>query len=155
MNRMAQLCLAAALPLVFFRRVLALTLAFFAAAAFAQNGQLTGRVSNLATGDLLSGAMVQVEGTNNSTISEQGGVFAVSAPAGPQTLVVTYAGLDTQRVAVNFAAGQTVVRDVQMTSKIYTMDKFSVAGVREGNARAIQVQRQSDNPKWVDPRANV
>lgn len=149
MNQMDQSCSAAALPLFVIRRALALMSVLFAVVSFAQTGQISGRVSNLATGDLLSGAMVQVEGTNNSTISEHGGVFALSAPAGPQTLVVTYAGLDTQRVAVNFAAGQTVVRDVQLTSKIYTLDKFSVAGVREGNARAIQVQRQSDNPKWV------
>lgn len=122
---------------------------FAATCLFAQTGQVTGRITNLATGDLLAGAVIQIDGTDNSTVSERGGTFSISAPAGPQTLVVTYAGLDLQRVTVNLTAGQSVVRDVQLTSKVYTLEKFSVAGEREGSARAIQAQRQSENPKWV------
>ncbi len=124
-------------------------LAFAATCLCAQTGQVTGRISNLATGDLLAGAIIQIDGTDNSAVSERGGTFSLSAPAGAQTLVVTYAGLDPQRVTVNFTAGQSVVRDVQLTSKVYTLNKFSVAGEREGSARAIQTQRLSENPKWV------
>lgn len=115
----------------------------------AQTGTITGVVSNLATGELLPGATLAIEGTAITGVTERGGTFSLSAPAGPQTLVVSFSGLDPARLAVVVTAGQTAVRDVQLTSKVYLMEKFSVAGEREGSARAIQAQRLSENPKWV------
>jgi hypothetical protein len=112
-------------------------------------GMVSGRVSNEATRELLPGAVVQVEGTYISAVTERGGEYQLSLPAGTHTLLVTYAGLDPARTQVSVAAGIPVTRDVALTSTIYQLDAFTVAGVREGSALAIQTQRQADNPKWV------
>ncbi|MBI4626522.1 MAG: TonB-dependent receptor [Verrucomicrobia bacterium] len=112
-------------------------------------GLVLGQVSNQATGDLLPGAVVQVEGTNISTVTERGGVYNLSLPPGTYTLLVSFAGLDQARTPVAVAAGAPVTRDVTLTSTIYKLDAFTVAGVREGNALAIQTQRLAENPKWV------
>jgi TonB-dependent receptor len=133
-------------------RCCAVFLFVVAGALFAQGvrtGTVTGTVSNQATGDLLPGALVTVEGTSLSTVAERGGTFRLAVPEGSQTLVVTFSGLDAARVPVTVAAGQTAVRDIAMTSGVYRMEAFSVSGVREGNALAIQAQRLSENPKWV------
>jgi TonB-dependent receptor len=45
--------------------------------------------------------------------------------------------------------GKTVVRDVALTAEIYKLDKFTVAGVREGTALAETLQRQAPNVKNV------
>lgn len=113
------------------------------------DGVVSGVVSNQATGDLLPGAVVALEGSGLSTLTERGGGFTLAVPAGSHVLVVTFAGLDAARVPVAVAAGQTLTRDVQLTSGVYRMEAFAVKGVREGSALAIQAQRQSDNPKWV------
>ncbi|MCX6954130.1 MAG: TonB-dependent receptor [Verrucomicrobia bacterium] len=149
MNQLASVCLAATAWLRFLRRALVPAFVLIAVNGFAQNGTITGVVSNQATGDLLTGAMLQIEGAGNAAVAERGGTFTLSAPAGLQTIVVSYAGLDTARVPVTVVAGQSVTRDVQLTATIYKMEAMAVSGLREGNALAIQTQRQSDNPKWV------
>jgi TonB-dependent receptor len=110
---------------------------------------VTGQVSNQATGDLLPGAVIQVEGTSIVTVAERGGNYSLSLPAGTYTLLVTFAGLDPVRETITVTAGQRLTKDVALTSTIYRLDAFTVAGVREGNALAIQTQRQAENPKWV------
>jgi iron complex outermembrane recepter protein len=127
-----------------------LALVFTAPAAESSpKGTVSGLVSNQATGDLLAGALIVVEGTHLSTTTERGGGFSLSLPEGAHTLLVSFSGLDPARVPVNVTTGAPAVRDVQLTSGIYKMDVFAVSGVREGNAMAIQTQRAAENPKWV------
>ncbi len=109
---------------------------------------ISGRVSNQATGDLLPGASVQVEGSGVSTSTERGGTYSLELPAGSHTLLVNFAGLDPARIPVSVTTA-AVVKDIELTSGIYRLEAFAVSGVREGSALAIQAQRLSDNPKWV------
>ncbi len=114
-----------------------------------RRGVVSGLVSNEATGDLLTGALIVVEGTSLSTTTERGGGYALSLPEGAHMLVVSFSGLDSARVPVTVTTGAPAVRDVRLTSGIYKMDAFAVTGVREGSAMAIQTQRAAENPKWV------
>ena len=132
-------------------RLLALGL-LFGVSVFAQGGRtgtVRGTISNQATGDLLPGALITVEGTGATATAERGGTFSIAVPEGTHTLVVGFSGLDQARVTVTVPPGQTVTQDVQLSSGIYRMDAFNVSGVREGSALAIQTQRMSENPKWV------
>jgi TonB-dependent receptor len=138
-------------PSAFFRCCTVLVLAV-ATAVFAQggrNGTISGTISNQATGDFLPGALITVEGTGITATTERDGSYRVMVPDGSHTLVVGFSGLDAARVAVTVSSGQTVTRDIQLSSGVYKMEAFSVSGVREGNALAIQTQRLSENPKWV------
>ena len=51
--------------------------------------------------------------------------------------------------AIVVAAGQRVVKDVELTSSIYKMEKFTVAGEREGTAKAETLQRLAPNVKNI------
>src|SRR5687768_11063306 len=96
----------------------------FATSVFAQgarNGTVTGTVSNQATGDLLPGALITVEGTGITATAERGGTYSVTLPEGSHTLVIGFSGLDSARVGVTVSAGQTVAKDVQLSSGIYKM----------------------------------
>ena len=119
------------------------------AAATTTLGLITGVVVNLATKDLLAGARIQVEGLPGETSSERGGVFTFPAPAGPRMLIISFAGLETKRVAVLVPAGGEVRAEVGLTAAIYQLDKFTVSGLREGQALAIQLQSQADHAKTV------
>src|SRR5262245_53234710 len=113
-------------------------------------GALSGRVQNAATGDYLEGAIVTLESTSFSAQTARDGSFYFSTvPPGEYRLTVTYTGLDSQTAVVPVAPGQSVTREVALTSKIYALDPFTVAGEREGNALAITQQRNANNMKNV------
>jgi iron complex outermembrane receptor protein len=129
---------------------LAFLASFFPVASAAEaTAVITGRVVNIATGDVLTSVAIAVEGTEQRTTSDLNGQYRLVVPAGPVNLVVTYPGLDDQRLAVEAASGQTVVRDISLNSVIYKTEKFVVKGLREGQAAAIQEERQSTNLRTV------
>ena len=118
--------------------------------AAAAQGSLTGQVSNAATKDYLEGAIVEVAGANLSTVTDREGRYLLNnVPVGGATLVVSFSGLDAQRIPVVVASGQRLVRDVALTSEIYKLDRFVVAGEREGTSKAEMLQRAAPNVKNV------
>ncbi|PHX71467.1 MAG: hypothetical protein CK548_06650 [Opitutia bacterium] len=111
---------------------------------------ISGQVSNAATKSYLQGAVVEIVGTALSTTTDREGRFElVRLPAGALTLSVSYTGLDEKRVPVAVAAGLRSTQDVELTSAIYKMEKFTVAGEREGTALAETLQRLAPNVKNV------
>ena len=113
-------------------------------------GVLTGQISNQATKAYLEGATVELEGTPRSTTTDREGRYEFREVApGAATLVVRFAGLDPARATVTAAAGRRVVQDVELTAGIYRMDKFTVAGEREGTAKAETLQRLAPNVKNI------
>src|SRR5687767_3400319 len=102
------------------RLCLLLTLAV-TASIFAQaggSGTVTGTVSNQATGDLLPGALITVEGSGITATAERGGSYNIVLPEGNHTLLVGFSGLDPARVPVTVRSGQIVTHDVQLSSGI-------------------------------------
>jgi iron complex outermembrane recepter protein len=130
------------------RVVVATAAAAWLSASLASAAMVSGRVSNQATRDLLPGAVVLIEGSTNSTITERGGTYSLNMPEGNHTLVVSFSGLDTARVPITLGAAD-LVKDVELTSNVYQLDPVSVKGIREGNALALQQQRQAMNVKTV------
>ncbi len=119
-----------------------------ALSALAQDigGTISGRVRNQGTGTFLQGAAVSVEGTNLTMLTQRDGSFTLTpVPAGARTLHVTYTGLDPHSQTVQVAAGETSGVDVALTVSFYTLDTFTVAGQREGNAASITRQRNAEN----------
>jgi TonB-dependent receptor len=125
-----------------------------------QGGVVEGRIQNAVTGDYLNKARVSVKGSDQVAFTNDEGFFRLAGlPEGVATLRVFYTGLDEQEIAVNVAGGQTVERDISLTSKerygetsdTVKLDKFVVESTKETNARALAVneQRFSANQKRV------
>ncbi len=113
-------------------------------------GTISGQVSNAATRSYLEGAVVEIEGSRLSTVTDREGRYQLfGVPAGAATLLVIFTGLDSQRIPVTAATGETVVRNVELTSEVYKLEKFTVAGMREGTALAATLQRQAPNVKNI------
>ncbi len=119
------------------------------AAAADATGVVTGRVTNEATGDVLSNVVVAVEGSDARVTTDLNGAFRLTLPPGAPQLVVSYPGLDDQRITLSVTAGQTIVRDVALNSASYKMERYVVKGLREGQAAAIQEERQAANVRTV------
>lgn len=112
---------------------------------------VTGTVTNSATGAVLEGARVTLEGTGREVTTDSLGTYRFdNVPAGSAVLAVSYTGLKPVTVPVTIGAGPTPVRqNVGLTSDIYLMGSFVVESEREGNAKAITLQRQSDGVKNI------
>lgn len=127
-----------------------LLLAAGAALAQSDAGSVSGRVSNAGTAAYLEGAVVSLEPGGHSTLTSVTGEFVFpQVPPGAYTLVAAYTGLETKSARVSVGAGAPVAQDFALTAGIYQLDKFVVAGEREGNAAAITSQRNADNVKTV------
>ncbi len=111
---------------------------------------ISGQVSNAATKSYLQGAIVEIAGTAFSTTTDREGRFElIGVPAGSATLSVSYTGLDAKQIPLAVSAGGRVKQDVELTSGIYKMEKFTVAGEREGTALAETLQRIAPNVKNI------
>lgn len=120
-----------------------------ARAADNQSGVVIGRITNEATGDVLNNVTIIVDGTSTRIATDLDGTYRLNLPAGAQQFLVSYPGLDAQRVAVNVVAGQTTTRDIALTSSLYKLESVVVKGLREGQAAAIQEERLAANVRTV------
>ena len=128
--------------------VLALLLLFVPPAA--AQGSLWGTVTNSATGATLEGARVVIKDRGVETLTDDLGVYRFDqVPAGPAVLVATYTGLAPSEFAVDVAATGATRRDLGLTADIYRLSRFVVGSEREGNAKAITLQRLSDGVKNI------
>lgn len=124
--------------------------AFAAIPAFPQTdatGTITGRVRNQASGAVLSGASVTIAGADRFVVlTNSDGTFRLNhVPAGPCTVVINYTGLNTGNFPVTVVANGQAEIDVELTSDIYTLEAFQVSSVREGQAAALNEQKNADN----------
>ncbi len=135
-------------------RALAATLLAFAflasALPAADAGNLSGSVSNTATGNMLEGAKVELPALGLRMLTDNTGSYVLTnVPPGTHEVVVTYIGLDPMRTQVTVAAGERAVRNFDLTTGIYKLEAFKVTGGREGGAAAITAQRNADNLKNI------
>ncbi|RXK54850.1 TonB-dependent receptor [Oleiharenicola lentus] len=128
------------------------------ALAQAATGTVYGRVLNVGNNRYLEKAMVTVEGTNISTLTDQTGGYRLTLPAGPAKLNVSYTGLDAATITVDVIAGEFTMQDVELTSaarygedKTLVLDTFVIESQREyeGDALATNEQRHAPNVKVV------
>lgn len=111
---------------------------------------LTGNVSNVATGNLLEGARIEVPALGLTAFTDNTGRYILpSLPAGTHEIVVTYVGLDGVRTTVSVTATPSTRRDFDLTSVVYKLEAFKVTGEREGGAAAITAQRNAENVKNI------
>lgn len=135
---------------VFLVALVCTTLASFSQSSGTNTGTITGRVMNAETRQFLNQSVVRIRGTSLLGHTDNEGTYRISnVPAGPQTLVVEYLGLQTEEIPLNIASGSTVRRDVEMKSGAMVLETFVVAGDREGQAAALNQQKNADYMKSV------
>jgi TonB-dependent starch-binding outer membrane protein SusC len=97
---------------------------------------VTGKVTD-ERGDPLIGASVQVKGTNLGTITDFDGNFSILAPAGSETLIISYLGYTEQEVdirmsnsvSVKLASSGIALGDVIVVGYAEQTQRFSTQSV--------------------------
>jgi TonB-dependent receptor len=115
-------------------------------------GTVTGTVLDSSSGRYLEGAEVSIasQGVSLRTNSERGGEFTLTGvPAGPQSLAVSYPGLESKSETVNVVAGQTVSVPVNLSGETVMLEALTVSTAKEGMAQAQALQKASIQFKLV------
>jgi TonB-dependent starch-binding outer membrane protein SusC len=87
--------------------------------AYAQNAEVTGKVTDAKDGTPLPGVTVKVKGSTNSTVTITDGSFRISVPENAKTLVFSYVGYADVEAAVGKAANITMTKgDVSLTEVV-------------------------------------
>ncbi len=94
------------------KRILLLLLLCLAAAVTYAQRSVSGRVTDAANGEVLTGASVSLKGTRVGTISDGDGNFQIAVTGNNDVLVISYTGYQTQEVAV----GATSSLGIAMTA---------------------------------------
>lgn len=112
-------------------------------------GTVSGAVSNSATGEFLRGAILTVDGIVSTVTTDRSGEFVLVLPAGRRTIGINFTGLQPLLRTVDVPASGSVRQDFALTSDVYRLEKYVVAGLREGQAAAMQNERAAMNMKSV------
>jgi TonB-dependent receptor len=115
-----------------------------------QTGSLRGKVYNPGTGNYLEGASVAIVGTAEVSLTDRLGQYDfASLPPGEVTLRASYPGLPESTVTATVRPGErTTVADIGLkpaTDSIIKLEDFIVHGEREGQAKAIVMERDAPN----------
>lgn len=97
---------------------------FLIGVAYAQNRQVSGKVTSAVDGSALVGVSVSVQGASAATQTDASGSFSIEAPTNG-TLVFTYVGFDRQVVPIN---NRTVI-NVTMSSDAAALDEVVVTAL--------------------------
>jgi outer membrane receptor for ferrienterochelin and colicins len=104
-----------------------------AAPLAAQNGTLTGRVTDKESGQPLEGAQVQMVGAAQATgsLTNAEGIYRLALPAGTYSVVVQYLGYVTARQdLVEILAGQTTAVSIELESTTLALDPIVYSASR-------------------------
>lgn len=106
-------------------------------------GSITGRVLNQGTQGYLGHAEVRVQGTNLVALTDSDGSYRLSGvPAGENTVIVSYPELNDGKNSIVVTEGKTTQADFSLGSEVYRLGAFVVSTEREGNADALNQQKQ-------------
>lgn len=95
----------------------------FIGVSFAQNRQVSGKVTSAEDGSPIAGVSVSIVGTNRATQTDPSGNYSITVPEG-STLSYSYLGYVTQRVAV----GSQSVVNVQLVPVSQELEEVVVTG---------------------------
>jgi hypothetical protein len=111
-------------------------------------GTLAGRVTDANNAVSLPGVEIRVGRTTTST-SRDGSYQLAALPAGEHQVTFSYLGYAPLTRPIRIAAGESARLDVALGSEAVQLAAFKVEGAREGQARALNLQRTSANLKNI------
>jgi len=93
--------------------------------AFAQSFDVSGKITNKASGEALVGASITVKGLTTGVITDATGNFQIKVPGVGSVLVITYIGMIDQEVPVTSAAASL---SVQLEPRANSLNEVVVVG---------------------------
>lgn len=119
-----------------FKKLLSIAtlLLFVGAAAYAQNGSVSGVVTDATSGDLMPAVTVQIVELSKGSSTNIDGEYSISSiPAGTYTLKATFVGFKSFQTQITIGSGETV-QDISLVEDILGLEEVVVTGVGSGTS---------------------
>ena len=101
-------------------------------------GTVTGRVTDVETGEPVASTTIRAVGTLSGTITRADGSYRLALPAGSYELRATFIGYSAQQQRVVVAAGQTVSQDFSLRKTGISLDQVVVTGSRRVDRTVVE-----------------
>jgi TonB-dependent receptor len=122
----------------------------------AQSGRITGKVIDVTTREALPGASILVKGTTIGAATDRDGNYTIQgAPAGNDTLVISYIGYKSQSKPVTVIAGKEVKVDFDLRSLSVVGQEVVVSVQATGQKQAINQQLASNTIENVVSESRI
>lgn len=109
-----------------------------------KKGLVQGTVTDALNQGKLSGAQIILPGSANAA-ADLNGAFKMYLPAGRQQLQVRYLGYKDTSIQVQVRAGEVTNIQVTLTSVYSQLSNVLVSGYTQGQAKALNQQKNADN----------
>lgn len=117
--------------------------------ARAQQAIIKGKVTDVVNQEVLTGATVALSATNNTTATDVNGEFLIYAKPGNQQLIVRYLGYRDTTISLQLKANETRSLSIRLSSTYARLSSVVVMGSLQGQAKALNQQKNADNIKNV------
>jgi TonB-dependent receptor len=112
---------------------------------FAQSGSIQGYITDEATGDVLVGANVSLEGTSLGASTDLDGKYIINkVPVGSYTVAVRYIGYLEKETTIEVTEGETTNLTVALQFQALEGEVIVVQAQAEGQLKAINAQLSSN-----------
>lgn len=126
-------------------------LLFSSVGVMAQSGMslLKGTIADSRNNSKLAGASIKIIGKTVETVADQNGQFLLYTTAGKQLVQVTYLGYRDSTIEVNLHPNELLHLQVYLTSTALELSSVVVTGYMQGQAKALNQQKNADNIKNI------
>ncbi len=124
--------------------------------ANAQTGDIRGFVYDKDSGEPILFTNVYLEGTTMGASTDIEGLYAISqVPAGDYTLVSTYVGYDTARVAITLKAGQILNQKLFITESGVMLTAVEISAAKQEAKTEVRMSSIKVSPKQIEKIPSV
>lgn len=111
---------------------------------------LDGIISDGMSGSALEGASVKIPALNLETTTNRRGYFEFDdLEPGSYAVQVNYVGAQSQTVEASVREGESEMLELGLNLNVYELTDFSVSSYQSATARALNMQRSSENLKDI------
>ena len=114
-----------------------------------QKYTLSGTITDASSGEDLIGAVVNIQNTNYSTVSNSYGFYSISIPEGDYSINIRQMGYANQIIHVKLHSSQII--NFRMSAISYELDDVEVSGERgDRNITSLEMGNVKINPKQIE-----
>jgi TonB-dependent receptor len=126
--------------------------------AWAQQAIIKGKITDAVNKEVLTGATITLLGANNTTVTDVNGEFLLYVQPGDRQLIVRYLGYRDTTITLSIKSSETRSLNIGLSSTYSRLSSVVVMGLLQGQAKALNQQKNADNIKNVvaaDPIGRV
>lgn len=110
---------------------------------------IKGKVNDIVNKESLTGATISLAATHNSAVTDVNGEFFFYVNAGKQELTTRYLGYRDTVLTIDIREGEVKVINIELSSEYAQLNSVIVNGFLQGQAKALNQQKNADNIKNV------